>query len=152
MEWDTSICESPPLSPELIEGFEKITGFKLPGSFRETVLNFPNSYPSRSSLKITAGKDAFIADFGILMTLDPFSTTENALGTLIRLRRYQDLPENILPFAAGGGGDYLCFSYPSPNEEPSVVYWFHEVPGPEGIYPVASNFLELLDLLFEESE
>ncbi|WP_158268878.1 SMI1/KNR4 family protein [Pseudomonas mangrovi] len=152
MEWDTSICESQPLSAQQIEGFEKITGFNLPADYREIVQRFPNSYPSKSSFRVNVGNELFIAGFGILMTLNPFSEHENVLSTLIRLRKHQDLPENLLPFAAGGGGDYLCFSYSSSAIEPSVVFWFHEVPGPEGVYPVAENFAGLLDILFTEAD
>lgn len=144
MKWKT---ESPPLSDELIEGFEKITGFKLPRDYRETVQRYPNGEPAKSSLTVQTGPDSFIADFGVLMTLDPFYEFENVLNVLIDLRRHQKLPANLLPFSVDGGGDYFCFSYSSAQAEPSVVYYFHELPPSEGVYPVAESFSKLLALL-----
>jgi hypothetical protein len=152
MQWDTSIHESPPLSTELVEGFEKITRFKLPKDYREIVQRYPNAYPEKSCIKILVGQEDFVANFGVLMTLDPFFEYESVLGALMSLRRSDEFPKYLLPFALGGGGDFLCFSYASATAEPTVVYLFHDLPTSEGIYPVAGSFSELLGLLYSEPD
>ena len=40
-------------------------------------------------------------------------------------RRYHELPEHLLPFAAEQDGDYYCFNLSSRAPEYEVVFWSH---------------------------
>lgn len=152
MKWDTSIHESEPLTDELIEGFEKITGFKLPTDYRNCVKKYPNAYPKPDSLKIDLEGEEWIVGFGVLMTLDPFFEYENVLGTLAAIRHAESCPKYLLPFAVGGGGDYLCFDYSKSVDNPTIVYYYHELAFSEGIFYVAANFTDLVDSLFQNDD
>ncbi|WP_421549255.1 SMI1/KNR4 family protein [Pseudomonas sp. QD4] len=50
----------------------------------------------------------------------------------------------------GGGGDYLCLDYSENSLLPKVVFYFHELGLPDGLFEVADSFSSLLGMLQEE--
>ncbi|WP_413665380.1 SMI1/KNR4 family protein [Microbulbifer sp. CNSA002] len=84
---------------------------------------------------------------GALLTLDPLESKENVIESLSVLRRVHGVSKHYLPIVVGGGGDYLCFDYSESENNPKVVFWFHELETDAAIFPVANSFTELLFML-----
>lgn len=59
------------------------------------------------------------------------------------------LPSGIIPFAADGGGDYICFDYRRSETSPTVLYWAHEWDLADSLIPLCATFSDFLDLLEE---
>ena len=150
MEWDIYNDNHEPLSDELIEGFEKITQFKLPEDYKQCVKFNHGGQPQKDCLEITVGDKPWDIGFGTLMTLDPLSNHTNVIKALATFRRIENAPKHILPIVIGGGGDYLCFDYSESTTVPKIVFYFHELMPDEGIYEVANSFAELLSMLTED--
>ena len=69
---------------------------------------------------------------------------------------YNDPPEffpnDLIPFAPDGGGNYICFDYRNCREDPPIVYWDHGIEENEGIFHLADSFEEFLSMLKSEEE
>lgn len=64
----------------------------------------------------------------------------------------EHLPDGVYPFAIDPFGNFICFDYRSHKENPSIVFWDHEKPDNENIYPVCRSFTELLNKLYESQD
>ena len=85
------------------------------------------------------------------------------VGTFLSMRRDSDMSlvgeaealagrivKGFVPFAAGPGGDYLCFDYRESEIVPGVIYWHHGREGMDDQYStVARSFGEFISLLYE---
>ncbi|MCP5304348.1 MAG: SMI1/KNR4 family protein [Chromatiaceae bacterium] len=147
MDWQIFEENHQPLREELVEGVEKIVQFELPAEYVECVQKYHGAQPKHGRLEINAGGQPWEIGFGALLTLDPLESNENVIQALSVLRKVHRIGASYLPFAVGGGGDYLCFDYSSGESEPKVVFWFHELEAEEAIFPVANSFGELLAML-----
>ena len=61
-------------------------------------------------------------------------------------------PNDLIPFAPDGGGNYICFDYRNCREDPPIVYWDHGIEENEGIFHLADSFEEFLSMLKSEEE
>lgn len=96
------------------------------------------------------------------------SSREEMLNNLINLKSDTDynifqmidavsdrLVSGIVPFGRDAGGNLICFDYRSGNE-PTVVFWDHEIAGggePErAISFICNSFTEFLNMLHESAD
>lgn len=147
MEWEIYEEDYHPLRDDLIDGVSKIIQFKLPQDYVECVKQYHGCQPKHGSLTIMVGGEPWGIGFGSLLTLDPLESDENVIESLSTLRKVHGVPQYYLPIVVGGGGDYLCLDYSESNNNPKVVFWFHELEASEAIFPVANSFSELLSML-----
>jgi cell wall assembly regulator SMI1 len=129
---------------------EKELGVEFPEDFRAFALRFSGGSPASHT-------DFDFADEG------RYGTFNGGVGTFLSMRKGASmallaeaealagrLAKGLVPFAAGPGGDYLCFDYRGSAAAPGVVYWHHGREGLEDQYSlVARSFTELLSLLYE---
>ena len=152
MKWDINENNHLPLRDELIDAVSKIIQFELPKDYIECVKQFHGGQPKNNSLTINIGGSPWGIGFGALLTLDPLESNENVIGALSSLRKYHGVENYYLPIVVGGAGDYLCFDYSKSQNNPTIVFWFHELEGTEAIFPVANSFTELLSMLKPNEE
>lgn len=141
-------CE-PPVDDEVIEGLERSLDVKFPSDFREVMQLCHGGNPvERCDFYYdnpTLGRP-IRSGIGALMTLYP-DDTGGILTTLRLLAMDDQLPDKIVPFAEGGGGDMMCLDYRTDPDHPGVVYWAHEEEKESAIIPLADSFSEFLDKL-----
>lgn len=61
-------------------------------------------------------------------------------------------PDDLIPFASNGGGDYICFDYRSCKKNPPIVFWRHESPQGDDVFFLADSFEEFISNLKSEEE
>lgn len=150
MEWHVFSEAHEPLTDELVDGIEKVLRFTLPRDYVECVKRFHGGQPKDRTLSINLNGEPWGIGFGMLLTLDPLQSSENIINALVALRTHHQLPEHYLPIVVGGGGDYLCLDYSESPLLPKVVFYFHELGLPDGLFEVADSFSSLLGMLQEE--
>ena len=150
MEWHVFSEAHEPLTDELVDGIEKVLRFTLPRDYVECVKRFHGGQPKDRTLSINVNGEPWGIGFGMLLTLDPLQSSENIINALVALRTHHQLPEPYLPIVVGGSGDYLCLDYSENPLLPKVVFYFHELGLPDGLFEVADSFSSLLGMLQEE--
>lgn len=124
-----------PTAEHQIEGAEAVLGVTFPRAYRELVHLYGGA-DGDADFSLASGHEANIGGW---LSLSPWNS-QSVWSALSYWPEHQ-LPTNIIPFGidGGGGGNYVCFQYSS-SGEPSVVLWFHELQGLQGIQPVAPSF------------
>ncbi|ARU61424.1 hypothetical protein CBW65_10725 [Tumebacillus avium] len=87
--------------------------------------------------------------FGFMLSFNPESSLylPNVYNNVL-----DRLADHVYPFADDPGGNLLCFDYRRDKDNPTIVYWDHEVAfldAEKGLYPVCDTFTELLHKLYE---
>jgi hypothetical protein len=128
---------------------EKKFGIKFPIDYIDCILENHEGYPSLNAFDYEKVKGAA---FNHLLSFN-----HQEIDYLIQVRENIEdrLIDRVYPFADTPGGDYLCFDYRTNEENPSIVYWDHELAyeDPEkGLFFVANTFTELLSKLYNDEE
>ena len=150
LEWE---AVNPPLPEALLRAAETILGVTFPPDYRSLVRVYHGGSPEPSSFDVSFPTNPYRSCVGILLTPDP-RLPESIFSYIANLSEDDQLPEGLVPIADDGGGDLVCLDYRglkrSSGVEPSVVYWAHELTGPEAICPLAKSFGTFLRLLGPE--
>ncbi len=145
--------DSGPVDPRLINEFEKMTGYRLPISYRELLMAHDALWPERRVFKFidqSSGKlinrDVTFYGFGEQVFEDE----------QINLMQEHDGYEHngVVTIGCAANGDYIGFDYRGKldDEGPGVVVMFHDVADQEGkmlINFVANSFDEFIELLYK---
>lgn len=138
--WET---RNRPISEEAVAKVEACWRIRFPDDYRALVLAFDEGTPDTDVFHLPDGDRVL---FSNLFSLNPESSF-NILHAWVS--RFEYLPARIFPFADDGGGNFYCFDYRETDENPPVVFLFHD-PMDEPI-PAAASFAELLDRLEADS-
>ncbi|MCD8042501.1 MAG: SMI1/KNR4 family protein [Tannerellaceae bacterium] len=124
-----------------IHNFEKELGFKLPGDYREFLLNYNGG--TCEFANIILPKESYLADlFGLFPKDYKTYTTKLRLPTdpeLIEL--WEGLPTNILPIGEDDSGDMIAIKFDGENS--AIEIYSHETNGFR-IEGKSSTFTEFL--------
>lgn len=139
-EW---IFAEEPIGETTIKTVEKALDIKFPSDYVTTILNNNGARPSK---KIFDFKNTKGAVFNRLHGL-----TEESLS-FRGLRRDRRMLSGIVPFAGDPFGNEICFVYRQNKENPSMVFWDHEiayVDPNEALSHICYSFTKLVNKLYE---
>jgi len=140
IEWQD--C-NPPVEESVIGQIEKALNVSLPPDYKECIRFCHGGRPTKKVFSFfDPDIGAMESCIGVLLSLSE-DDDESVLETYARLSKY--LPDNAVPIADDGGGDFVCLDF-SAGERPTVGYWPH---GEQKLIPLANTFSEFLDLLHE---
>ena len=122
-----------------IIGAEALLRVSFPDSYRTLLSKFNGSYGA-AEFSLSGNKGS--AEIGVWLSISPWDS-ESMCSTLSTWKQHK-LSTRIVPFGEDGGGNYVCFDYRR-SDTPSIVFWFHELEGEDGLYPVAPSFEEFLN-------
>ena len=135
-----------PIDSRQIDGAESLLGVRFPPSYRAVLANHHSSYGDADFAVPGATLGASI---GHWLSLSPWHT-ESIWSYLSTWPKHQ-LPHEVVPFGADGGGNCICFDYRS-SPQPAVVFWYHELSGANGLVAVAPTFDGFVGLLHAPAE
>jgi len=140
MHWDYTR----PVSEEVVRRVETRLGVKFPASYVECVKKYNNGVPQAYLYYMGNGRERV---FGQLIDI------RDSLDVYETLIEEHNGPEHVIPFAEDPAGNFICFDYRgiSDGEEPSIVFFDHEVEG-GAIQKICDSFSDLLDMLHEPSD
>lgn len=150
MRWVRYDDEAEPLPEHLIAGTELLLGIRLPADFRECLRMNHGAQPETDEFEAGPLGDRWEGNVGQLLTLDPRQPS-NLFSVLANLAVDSQLPDLVVPIAEDGGGNFLCLDYRSDTSRstPSVAFWFHELPGEDGVVSIAPPWSTFLTMLRE---
>jgi hypothetical protein len=124
-----------------IEGAERLLGVRFPESYSEVLALYAGAYGDAVYEFSGSGAGGSV---GCWLSLSPWDT--ESLWTALSSWTEHGLPRSVVPFAADGGGNYICLDYRNTGA-PVVSAWFHELPGENGLTRVAPSFEAFLAIL-----
>jgi hypothetical protein len=125
-----------------IEEFERKYNVRFPKSFTNVVKE-KNAGRPRPNVFDSEKNEEYIAK--ALLSFDP-GHKENIWSTYNTLEKR--LPANVIPFMIDQFGNYLCFFFDPLEDEPSIVFWKHELDDDQ-LEKVSDNFNDLLNCFYE---
>ena len=146
-----------------INQVESKLAISFPIELKEIVLKYNNGAPEPNTFDTEKLKGK---SFGELLNFN----LDSANNILEHYSWIQDkLPANVIPFAGGAGGDYLCYDFRTEKKNPEIIFWDHEqisyiaenrllVPDHEYEYEyykleyVADNLNDLLNKLYDDKD
>jgi hypothetical protein len=134
------------VSDDQISGAERLLCVKFPSGYRAVAKRYGGSYGDVDFLvnRPSAGCDR--CGFGLILSLLPESP--DSVYSVMACWREHELSLKLVPIAEDGGGNYLCLDYRK-REEPEIAFYYHELPGADGIIYVCQTFDEFLTRLVE---
>ena len=134
------------INDDQIDGAEQLLAVEFPASYRALVKNYGGGSGEVDFLvdRPSGGFDR--CSIGLLLSLLPQS--RNSVYQIMSTWEEHGLSARLIPIAEDGGGNYLCLDYRHGNEA-SVVFYFHELLGDEGIIEVCPTFDDFLPQLVE---
>lgn len=131
---------------------QNIIGKKLPYSYYSLVTNDDGSTPFPNIFKLVKKNGQYVVScVGAFLAFNP-----SEYGDIVNEVKHppEFFPQNLVPFAEVGNGDYICFDYRQDpqTDNPSVVYWSHEDAPEESVSFLAKDFESFLDMLFDDEE
>lgn len=124
-----------------IDGLELLLGVKLPESYRALLARYNGAY---GGAKFPVPGTEYPGSIGLWCSVLPWDP-ESVWG-ILNIWEANHLPRALVPFGIDGGGDVLCFDYRE-SEAPSVVVWYHELSGADGVHQIAPSFTDFLKVL-----
>ena len=132
------------VSDNLIEGAEILFGIKYPVRYREIIRGYSGSWGD-VWFRVDRSSPGFdYCSLGLIHSLNPCH--RNNTYSVMAAWTEHGLSPHIIPFGEDGGGNYVCFDYRRSNI-PEVVFYFHELPGDDGVMKVCDTFEEFLERL-----
>jgi len=122
---------------EVLENFEKNNGVKFPEKYVKIVKNFNGAYPDKNKFDLENEKEKV---FYKLLNWDV-----NRKNNMIDFYKNHEshFDSKIIPFGEDPFGNLFCFNFK--NENPSVLYWNHEL---NQFTKVAEKFESFLNMLY----
>lgn len=130
-------------SGEAITGAAALLGVTFPAAYREVLAEFSGAY---GDAEFPMPGSEHPGSIGHWLSIDPWQ--RNSLWSVVSSWPEHGLPRTVVPVAATGSGNYLCLDY-RVMREPSIAFWWHELPDEQGLDKVASSFSEFLVSLRE---
>ena len=145
---------------KIVRGIEERLKVKFPKEYFECVLLNDGGYAEPSCIDVGEKQRVF------------GGLEENEKIPAVLQSLEECLPKGVIPFAPDPAGNYFCFDYRMNLDNPSIVFWNHELTGinveddddyniidinernkRHGLECVCSSFAELLDkLYYDESD
>lgn len=148
-----------PLNREDIKKVEEIFGVCFPEDYANCVQLYHGAKARPNGLDLNGN----IRVFAMLLSFSDDSVYNIVKAYFDSKDRFK---EGIFPFACDPSGNYFCFDYREDKNNPSIVFWSHEIAVNESDYSqeqlkrinisdaqekamerVCSSFTELLDML-----
>ena len=123
-----------PVTPSQIDGVELVLGIRFPSRYRELIQEFNGAY---GDVNFPLPDSEFGESMGVWLSLLPWDM--ESIWSSLSAWKEHEIHSRVIPFGEDGGGNWICFDYRG-KEMPSIVFYFHEVGGDEGLYPVADDF------------
>lgn len=144
VSWSDFEIERPPVAgPDKVGEAERALGVKLPADFLAVATIHQGALPEPSSFDIPDSTSSAI-NYLLHFEAEPFTS-----NIVARREPVVDvMPDKVVPFAADGGGNLLCFDYRADPAHPSVVFWDHESEDKDQVQLVARSFTDLLAKLY----
>lgn len=130
-----------PIDSSRIDGAESLLGVRFPGLYRAVLAQHHNAYGD-ADFAVPGTEHG--ASIGHWLSLGPWDT-ESIWSYLSTWSEHQ-LPRSVVPFGQDGGGNCICFDYRS-SLDPTIVLWYHELSGTDGLTTIAPTFDEFVGLL-----
>ena len=140
MRWES---DDPPLPDRVITAAEMILDRALPASYKALVKAHPGGRPAADV------DEGWLACVGLLMSLDP-RHGENVFEAIANLAVDEQLPDEVIPIIADGGGNMICLDYRA-GVAPAVVYWQHDLDGEDAFVAISGSFDAFLAILEREA-
>ncbi len=136
------------LTTDDVKKVEQILGETFPKDFVQCVLKNNGAYPELPN---------FIVNGQLEMLNNLLSLNLSDEGNILRMfELIQDrLPNKVIPFGRDAGGNMICFDYRKDKNNPTVVFWNHEVASQDvekSIKFISNTFEEFLSMLHEADE
>ncbi|WP_309398424.1 SMI1/KNR4 family protein [Cerasicoccus maritimus] len=131
-----------PITETQIEGAENLIGVSFPEEYKKVIREFNGAY---GDVDFPIPGSEYGGSMGIWLSLSPWD--RETIWSSLSAWNEHELSEKIIPFGEDGGGNWICFDYRENKEEPSIVYWFHEIGGDDGCIFVCDRFTTFLNSL-----
>lgn len=118
-----------------IKEFEQDNGVKLPDQYKEHVLAYNGGYPSRTTFITSDGREGV---FEALLNWD-----KNRKANIFFWKEIVK-EKTLIPFGKDPFGNVICFKFTEAEEEPSIVFWDHELNKTSFISDNYNSFLKEL--------
>ena len=142
--YDYTIDNPPKASPESVAKAEKELGVKLPADFLAIAAVHQGAGPEPDGFDTPDGGGSAISSL--------FHFEEGLFNNIVaRWDSAVALPDKVIPFAADGLGNLICFDYRTTPDHPSVVFWDHEKCDDPPQF-IASSFTEFLSKLYDDPD
>ncbi len=122
---------------EVVENFEKYHGIKFPEKYIEIVKKFNGAYPDKNKFDLENEKEKV---FYKLLNWD--LNRKNNLKEMYENHK-TNFDGKIIPFGEDPFGNLFCFNFK--KENPSILYWNHEL---NEHTLIAENFESFLKMLY----
>ncbi len=135
------------LDEQTVSDAETQLGVTFPQDFRLIVSGYDGAQPKPNRFRYwDPNLGSEVGDsIGPLLSL----RTDRAENLFVVLTWLSDqLPENVIPIADDGGGNFLSLDYRG-GSEPRVVFWDHERDGEDAVIPLAASFSAFLAMLHQ---
>ena len=130
-----------PITDDHIAGSERLLGIVFPDSYAAMIRRFSGSY-GEAEIRVDRPSGGFEhCSVGLILSLLPHSR-DSIYGAMSNWDEHE-LSASVIPIAEDGGGNYLCLDYRA-GASPRVVFYYHELPGDDGLMHVCDTFNELL--------
>ena len=139
---DRLIPDPPVASAAAVAEAEAALGLRLPADYLAVATVRQGAMPEPYRLEL----DSAVTGLDKLYHFEPAPAPYRLVNAAADAA--SSLPPGVVAFAAGIGGDYLCFDCRTSPESPSVVVLLHDHP-PPALRPVADSFSAMVDRFVE---
>lgn len=136
------------LNTSAVTNFENHTGIKYPVEYLELLQSNQGKTPEKSSITLSNGIHTEVSCL-LHFSNDDYDNAYNVIDVTNTLE--ESLPNLVIPFADSPGGDYFCFDFRNSIDNPSIVFFFHELTGDTAITPISDSFTSFLAILEKDS-
>lgn len=130
---------------EDIKEVEKTFGVSFPKDFRDFIISYNGSSPTKKRLRFGESEDE------TLKSLLSFSKNDESYIMTIYNKCKSFLPCGVVPIAETESIDLICFDFRKDGSSyPSIVYWNYDLSvmdDEDSIYKICRNFSELIEIL-----
>jgi hypothetical protein len=132
------------ITDTVIDGAQMILGVNFPDAYRKMIREFSGAHGDVECRVDRPSPGFDTIGIGLLHSLH--SWNPESLYDVLTSWPEHELDRRIVPFGEDGGGNYICFDFRA-SDAPSVVFYFHELPGVDGIMKVCDSFGAFLERL-----
>jgi hypothetical protein len=126
---------------DVIKQVQDRTAHVLPADYLELIKGNNRGYPEKDAFAFIDPETGREVEhgFGAFISFDK-NDQHNILKFLTSPP--EGFPEDLVPFASPGNGDYICFDYRQADNqiEPAIAIWLHENRSGEDIAVLANSF------------
>lgn len=133
------------ISNEMIIKIENELNITFPADFKKFILEHSGARPIPHTFDFKGRVEAVINNVFHFDLSKEYNVLEEY--GFVKDRFIND----VYPFARDPFGNLICFDFRKDKENPSVVFWDHEIPSddPKNYQFIANSFTEFIDKLYE---